>query len=147
MLQYKDYLKRVIEYCSAESEESFNEIVELFPNVQEIDWDDYYPDSDDPISYILKFLISSVNSNSYVDEYSEYDKSVTLEYVNSLKELKDLEDILNNNGWTIDNYEDLEEEIKEEEERLKEEDYKNSLLQEIRNKATLDQLEEFIKDL
>lgn len=147
MLQYKDYLNRVIEYCSAENEDAFNEVAALFPNIKEIDWDNYYPDDNYLITYILDFLIDSVDSSACVDEYFECDKSVTLDYVYSLKELEDLENILNNNGWTIDNYEDLKAEIEEEERQSKELEAKEKLIQEIKNKVTLDQLQEFYDSL
>lgn len=147
MLQYKDYFNKVIEYYNAETEDSFNEIIKSFPKVYEMNWDDYYPDSDDPIKYILEFLINSVDSGAYVDDYSEYNKSVTLNCVDSSKELEDLEEVFNDNGWIIDNYETLKEDIEEEEKQQELEKTKNNLIQEIRNKATLDQLKEFCDSL
>lgn len=147
MLQYKDYLNRVIEFSCAEHEDSFNKIAELFPNVKEIDWDDYYPSEEDVICYIIKCLLDNSGSYAEIEDWSQHDKSVNLSYIESSQELEEIKKYLGENGWIIENYEDLKEEIEEEEERLKSEDYRNSLIQEIRNKASLDQLKEFCDSL
>lgn len=147
MLQYKDYLNRVIEYYSEESEDSFNEITKLFPKVYEIDWNNYYPDGDDLINYILEFLIGSVDSPAYVEESDEYHKSVILSYVCSLEELEDLKNVFESNGWTIDNYEDIKEEIEEEEKENKVLEARENLIQKIKDTATLDQLQKFANEL
>lgn len=144
MLQYKDYLERVIAYCDAKEENSFNEIAELFPKVCEIDWDNYYPDSDDVIDYIFESLINSIHSDAYVESYYEYDKSVVLSGVCSLEELEDLEKVLNNNEWTIDNFKDIKEDLEEENRKY---ETREGLIQEIRNKATVDQLQKFVNEL
>lgn len=147
MIQYKDYLERLIQYYSGLPEDDFIEVIKLFPNVQELNWSEYNPEDFDLSYFIIDSLIGSIDSGAYIDDYDEYTKSISLSYVYSLEELENLKNILESNGWDIDNYESLKEELEEEKRQLELEDYKNSLIQEIRNKASLDQLEEFIEGL
>lgn len=147
MIQYKDYLKGFMQYYDGLSEEKFIEIAKLFPNLEVIDWDEYYFNNEDLVEYILRQLLyNSVDSYENADlvDYSKFDRSIYLSYAESLQELEKIRECLDKNGWIIENLEDLKIEI---EEREKERNTKENLIQKLKDKASIEQLQKFIKEL
>ena len=144
MLQYKDYLKKFVENYYGLTEKEFDEIANLFPNIKEIDWDGYYVD-EDLIYYILESLLKP--SNAYIEEYWTSTKTVELSYVDSLDDLEKINKCLTHNGWTINNLDEIKEEIKEENRRNLESKIRESLIQELKDNATLEQLKGFCNSL
>ena len=150
MIQYKNYLDRLIAYCEGLSEEQFNKVAELFPNLDEVNWDDYCTFDDDIIIYILTQLVKNINYDVEVYDYFEDEKRVTIHSLYSLEELEDVKKYLNKQGWSIHNLEELEEEIEDYQESLKIEDYyglRMDLLQKIKDLATTEQLQKFAEEL
>ena len=97
---------------------------------------------DDVAEQIISYILQDWEY-VYVEELDFENKTLTLEDVQSLKDLEEIKETFSK--WTITNYDDLVEQFKEEEN----EDDKEfeSLINKIRFNATIEQLRKFVDSL
>ena len=145
MITYNKFLNEV----GIISEEEFNEIIASLPEINNFDPRvfDLLEDLQDKDS-VANCLITSILydfSSVYVEDVDFEYKCFVLQDVDSLEDLYTIKDLFTN--WTISNFEDLEKELRAYEEGKEEEEKYRNLIQEISEKATYEQLKEFLKTL
>lgn len=106
MVTYNDYCDNVARRDRNYTEEEFNNILALFPNLDiKIDWDTFLEEDDtDLLWYIFNYVIGNLNDFS-VEDYDIESKSVILCDNFYIKDVKLSKEILEKYGWTISNYE------------------------------------------
>ena len=145
MVTYKEFLEKT----NAISECDFDEVASLFPsvNIDSLDVQDYDPlycDKDD----LAKFFVTAILEDYYcvyVDELFFEGKTLTLEDVETLDDLKNIKSTLSN--WTITNYNELEKcLIEEEEENKKDSEHTNKMefISEFIDNIPMEDLKEFV---
>lgn len=143
MTKYQQFLKRI----GVISEDLFNEVIDSLPEI-DIDLVNFELDEADSLNDIAIQIISYILQDwdyVYVDDLDFEYKTFSLDDVDSLE---DLEEIKNKfTKWTITNYDDIVEQLKEEEKESEEDKEFESLLNEIRYKANVEQLKKFIDSL
>lgn len=145
MVTYKEFLEKT----NAISESDFNEVAILFPsvNIDLLDVQDYDPlycDKDDLSRFFVAAILEDYNC-VYVDELSFEDKTLTLEDVDTLDDLKNIKSTLSD--WTITNYNELEKcLIEEEEENKKDSEHINKMefISEFIDNIPMEDLKEFV---
>jgi hypothetical protein len=141
MTKYQQFLESI----GIIPEDLFNEIIDSLPEVDidSIDFDLNGADSlDDVAEQIISYILQDWEY-VYVEELDFENKTLTLYDVESLKDLEEIKETFSK--WTITNYDDLVEQLKEEEN----EDNKEfeSLINKIRSNATIEQLRKFVDSL
>lgn len=144
MTKYQQFLEKI----GIISEDLFNEVIDSLPEV-DIDLVDFeLNDELDSLDEIARYIISYILHNwdcVYVDELDFERKKFVLEDVQSLDDLKEIKETFSK--WTITNYDNLVEQIKEEENEDREYAEFKSLLNKIRFNATIEQLRNFVDSL
>ena len=143
MTKYQELLEKT----GIISEEKFNEIMNSLPEY-DYDFSGIIPDDLTDCDYLCDLLI-----NQFLSEYTivyaqctDYNtKSLDLEDVDSLEVLEELKNLLGE--WTISNYDEIKQELKEELKEKKSEKEFNKLIDVIKSKATIVQLQKFIENL
>ena len=147
MFTYKEFFAH-IEYLP--SEEEFNNRIKDLPEpITPIEEFDYFnPDYDCLEEWIIYGGVGNEFKNDlFIDSIDLDDKTVEIEYYNNTKDaLLKLKDYLDKFGWTILNFEDIENQIKIEEENKKSSERKTYLLEELRDLVTIEQLENIVKE-
>ena len=137
---YKIFLDKI----DVISEESFTELMDSLPelDLKTIDIDRYDLEFiDDLARQIIDWILGEKWEYVYVDSIDFDTKSLELADVQSLEDLKEINEYLKD--WTIDNYDSLEETLKEEaEERTlnKENFEKERILKSLCENLTLDEI-------
>ena len=130
------------------SEKDFNEVLDSLPeiDIESIEWDEDMRDYDQDLlsRTIIDNLIAEIDY-VYVDDISFSDKAITLGDVDNLEDLNEIKELLPK--WTIENYDEIIEDIKERSKEEKDEEEFDRLLNTIRFKASLDQLKKFVETL
>lgn len=140
MTKYQQFLESI----GIIPEDLFNEIINSLPEV-DIDLIDFELDGADSLDDIAEQIISYILQDwdyVYVEELDFENKTLTLEDVQSLKDLEEIKETFSK--WTITNYDDLVEQFEEESEDDKEFE---SLINKIRFNATIEQLRKFVDSL
>ena len=145
MVTYKEFLEKT----NAISESDFDEVASLFPsvNIDLLDVQDYDPlycDKDDLAKFFITAILEDYNY-VYVDELSFEDKTLTLEDVYNLEDLKSIKEEFSD--WTITNYNELEKCLLEEEEENKKDSEhinKMELISEFIDNIPMEDLKEFV---
>lgn len=143
MTKYQQFLESI----GVISEDLFNKVIDSLPEI-DIDLVNFELDESDSPNDIAIQIISYILQDwdyAYVDDLDFEDKTFSLDDVDSLE---DLEEIKNKfTKWTITNYDDIVEQLKEEEKESEEDKEFESLLNEIRYKANVEQLKKFVDSL
>ena len=139
--------QELLEVVGIISEEMFNEIMDSLP---EYDYDFTGISSDDLIDcdYLCDSLINQFLGEypSVYAQYTDYNtKSLDLEEIDSLEVLEKLKSLLGE--WTISNYDEIKQELEEELKEKKSEKEFNKLIDVIKSKATIVQLQKFVENL
>lgn len=110
MLNYKDYLRAMLDRCHIMDEEVFNDVIKNFKDyLTDVAWEDFDPDYDNIYEFLLQLLIGNDCAVTLVD-----DDVIQLDaYFETLKELEKAKDIANKVGFTIENYNELLEDLDE----------------------------------
>lgn len=145
MVTYKEFLEKT----NAISECDFDEVASLFPsvNIDSLDVQDYDPlycDKDDLSRFFITAILEDYNY-VYVDELSFEDKTLTLEDIYNLEDLKSIKEELSD--WTITNYNELEKcLLEEEEENKKDSEHTNKMefISEFIDNIPMEDLKEFV---
>jgi len=125
-MNYNDYLKK----CSVLTESEFNDVISLFPEVDEVDVniDEYTGNDLDNICVeICNGFLADNFWHAYCDTADYANRTLVIEDVNSLKDLEEIKNALSK--WTITNYDELVEEIEENDPDSE----RNSLIEKIRS--------------
>jgi len=141
MVTYKEFLEKT----NAISESDFDEVASLFPsvNIDSLDVQDYDPlycDKDDLARFFIAVILEDYNC-VYLDELSFENKTLTLEDVYDLEDLKSIKEELSD--WTITNYYEIEKTLLEEEEENKE-DSEHANKMEFIDNIPMEDLKEFV---
>lgn len=144
MTKYQEFLNK----ANIISEDSFNDIIETLPdfNMEDAEMDNLfdYNSQDEIAAEIIATILQRWNYTTC--EEVDFDKK-TFEIVDVESE-KDLEEIKNTfSKWSISNYDECLEEIKEIEEDQAKDEKREGLLNYIRNHASVEELEEFVNSL
>ena len=147
MTKYEQFLKT----CNVMSEQEFNEVIDSLP-IKEIDpipilYFEGLDDLSDQDELSRTIIDNILYDWHYVfcDTANFNSKTFELEDVDSLE---DLEEIKNKfEGWTISNYDELKEDLEKEEQLSKEEKEFDNLIDTIKSKADLVQLQKFVETL
>lgn len=148
-MTYKEFLK----VLGHPSEEEFNEVVKSFPEVSYEEFADsleeYWNDIDsvdDLASVIADAVVRRYTQHAYVDNIDLESNEVCIADIESLEELKKLNEVFSEKGWKIADYDYLEEEFIEAEEDMKEENIRTQYLQTICNLPT-SKLKDIVENL
>lgn len=142
MITYNEFLNEV----GIISEEEFNEIMASLPEINDFDsqmFDLYLEDFQDKSSVanlLIAYILDDFNY-VYVEDVNFEDKCFVLQDVDSLEDLEAIKKLFNH--WTIENYDELVKELAEKEK----EDRFEQLIWKIRQKASSEQLLEFLNTL
>jgi len=137
-MTYKEFLN---EYVI--SEEEYNDIKNSLPKKFTNDYISDYVDDPHDINYVCFGFVGEYP----IEEMNVHNKEIVLDsyQIDSIKELEDLRETFK--GWSICNYIEILEELKEYEKEEEEERKREIYLDTISSKATLEQLEKFAKEL
>ena len=129
------------------SEENFNEIIDSLPEFEicEVDFNVYNSDAEDDIAEVIINHILENWEYCFADCVSFCERRFRLYDVYSIHDLEEIAKIFN--GWTISNYDELESELKRIGKEFEELTEFDKLLSEVKSKATIKQLKEFINKL
>ena len=140
MTKYQQFLESI----GIIPEDLFNEIIDSLPEV-DVDLIDFDLNGADSLDDVAEQIISYILQDweyVYVEELDFENKTLTLDDVESLKDLEEIKETFSK--WTITNYDDLVEQFEEENEDDKEFE---SLINKIRFNATIEQLRKFVDRL
>ena len=140
MTKYQQFLESI----GIIPEDLFNEIIDSLPEV-DVDLIDFDLNGADSLDDVAEQIISYILQDweyVYVEELDFENKTLTLDDVESLKDLEEIKETFSK--WTITNYDDLVEQFEEENEDDKEFE---SLINKIRFNATIEQLRKFVDSL
>lgn len=130
--RYENFLKEL----NVIDEQTFLGVLELFPkfngDFSEIDNIDEILSAEDLAESIADALIRNVSEDGFCDGVDIDTREIHLEGFFTLKELKEVQEILP--GWTIENIDEIKEYNKESED----------ILERLKNKYTTEELEEII---
>lgn len=110
---YKELVKEYLKNQGIPTEQEFNN---LFPNLKELDIEEFYlrydPEENNIVSVIIEIITKDI---FYVVDYWESDKSISIELNESCskKELDQCIKLLEDNGWIINDVKDLYEDLEE----------------------------------
>lgn len=142
--------EQFLDNCNIIPECNFNEIIESLP---EVDLDKVYFDSlcyldvEDDIARVIIDAILSDWQYAYCEIADFENKTFTISDIESLEDLEEIKDYFcKNSKWNIENYEDLRDELEEQEEINKQNIAKERFLDIISSNATLSDLEKIIKE-
>ena len=142
--------EQFLDSCNIIPECNFNEIIESLP---EVDLDKVYFDSlydlgaEDDIAKVIIDDILSDWQYAYCEIADFENRTFEISDIESLKDLEEIKDYFcKNSEWHIENYEDLREELEQEDEINKQNITKERLLDIISSNATLSDLEKIIKE-
>ena len=144
--KYQQYLEK----CDVIDEDSFNKVVDSFPefDIENVDIETIVYQQD--IDELCKSIIDSILNNwryAYCDEANFDRKTFDLEDVESLDDLEEINNyFLESSDWTIQNYEELKEDLEEEAKTDKESKEKERLLNIIKYNATTEELTQIIEE-
>ena len=149
MTKYQEFLNKI----NIISEKDFNEVINLFPEITISELDLYDIDLMDDVTAQQETIAEACFSTLlgyydcvYVDELDFVNRTVYLEDVQSLEDLEEIKDEFGE--WTIENYEDIKQELIEElEEKEKEKESKkiSKLLLSIADKISIEEAEEIVR--
>jgi len=139
MTKYQEFL----EQQHVISEEKFNNVLKSLPKVEQFSqWDLYSLDDEDEIAKnVIDDVLNEITEYAYADSANYTYRIFYLEDISSLEELERVKKYFDN--WTISNYDEIKKDIEEEKDSKEIE----QLLYNIKNKANLEQLREFVKTL
>ena len=143
MTKYQQFLESI----GVIPEDLFNEVINSLPEV-DIDLIDFELDEADSLDDIAEQIITHILQDwafVYVENVDFENKTFSLEDVDSLEDLEEIKNTFTK--WTITNYDDIVEQLKEEEKESEEDKEFESLLNKIRYKANIEQLKKFINSL
>lgn len=143
MTKYQQFLESI----GVIPEDSFNEVINSLPEV-DIDLIDFELDEADSLDNIAEQIITYILQDwafVYIENVDFENKTFSLEDVDSLEDLEEIKNTFTK--WTITNYDDIVEQLKEEEKESEEDKEFESLLNKIRHKANIEQLKKFINSL
>jgi hypothetical protein len=100
--------EELLESAGIVSEESFNKIIKLVPEVElePISVDDIDSEEDLCATLINTFL-NEVTNYSYIDEISLDDMTICIADIDNTEELNRVYSTLTDFGWKIENYDDI----------------------------------------
>lgn len=129
------------------SEEDFNEIIDSLPEFKicEVDFNDYDADAENDIAEAIINHILNDWEYCFAECVNFCERRFRLYDVYSIHDLEEIAKTFD--GWTISNYDELESELKKMEEEFKELTEFDKLLCEVKSKATIKQLKEFVNKL
>lgn len=142
MTKYQQFLEKI----NIISEETFNEIVDEFPNVDIEELDFCYNDFDtvDDVARAFIDVVLKEYNFVYTDEINFDTRTISFEDVDTLEDLELIKQRFSN--WTITNYGELKEElIQEEKEDLKAKKHSErmNLISKVIDKVPVEDLKEF----
>ena len=143
MTKYQQFLESI----GVIPEDLFNEVINSLPEV-DIDLIDFELDEADSLDNIAEQIITYILQDwafVYIENVDFENKTFSLEDVDSLEDLEEIKNTFTK--WTITNYDDIVEQLKEEEKESEEDKEFESLLNKIRHKANIEQLKKFINSL
>ena len=143
----KTKYQQFLESIGVITEDLFNEVIDSLPEI-DIDLVNFELDEADSSNAIAIQIITYILQDwdyVYVDDIDFKHKTFLLEDVNSLEDLEEIKNTFTK--WTITNYDDIVEQLKEEEKESEEDKEFESLLNEIRYKANVEQLKKFVDSL
>ena len=149
-MTYKEFL----EITGQVSEEEFDKITKSLPEVSSEEFknafDSYWwEDFSSPESLakeISDTVIRRYTESAYTDDIDLETNEICIADIESLEELKKLNEIFSEKGWKIADYDYLEEEFIEAEENMKEENTRTQYLQTICNLST-SKLKDIVENL
>lgn len=136
MITYKDLLKK----CDVISEEDFNKIIDSLPEFDDLESIPDLTDFDDVVLVFIEEILSRFDY-VYPDSVDFDNLELELGDVQSVEDLEEIKKLFSK--WEITNYEELKSDLEQEAE--KEKDF-NTLMNIIRNNASLEDLEKIIKE-
>lgn len=149
MTMYQEFLNKI----NIISEKDFNEVIDLFPEITISELDLYDINLMDDVTAQQTTIAKSCFNTLlgyydcvYVDELDFTNRTVYLADVQSLEDLEEIKDEFGE--WTIENYEDIKQELIEE---LKEDEKEkksmkiSKLLLSIADKISIEEAEEIVK--
>lgn len=143
----KTKYQQFLESIGVIPEDLFNEVIDSLPEI-DIDLVNFELDESDSLNGIANQIITYILQDwdyAYVDDLDFEDKTFSLDNVDSLKDLEEIKNTFTK--WTIINYDDIVKQLEEEEKESEENKKFESLLNEIRYKANVEQLKKFIDSL
>ena len=145
MTEYQKFLRNL----EILSEADFYEVLDMFPgidiDINLISFDSYLIDQDELSRSIVNFILDDYNS-VWLDYLDWNEKSFTISDVESIEDLEEIRTKFPD--WTISNYNDLIEILKEEEEEdKKDKEYssKVNLINKVINNVPIEDLKEFVE--
>ena len=141
--KYQQYLEK----CDVIDEDSFNKIIDSFPefNMENVTIEAYY-DINEICGAIIDSILSEWNY-CYCEDVNFESRSFYLEDIESLDDLEEINNyFLENSDWTIQNYEELKEGLEEEAKTDKESNERERLLNIIKYNATIEELAQIIEE-
>jgi hypothetical protein len=141
MITYKDLLKK----CNVISEEDFNKIIDSLPEFDDLESIPDLTDFDDVVLVFIEEILSRLFDYVYPDSIDFDNLELELGDVQSVEDLEEIKSTFSN--WTITNYDECLEEIKEIEEDQAKDEKREGLLNYIRNHASIEDLENFANGL
>jgi len=144
MTKYQQFLEKI----NIISEETFNEIVDEFPNVDIEELDFCYNDFDtvDDVARAFIDVVLKEYDYAYPEELDFEARTISIEDVESLEDLESIKQKLSN--WNITNYSELREYLLEEEkanEKDAEHQKKMNLITNTIDNIPIEDLKEFLK--
>ena len=101
MYDYQDYLSGL----GVISEEDFYEVIDSLPDFDEMSLSvDIYSDQNELALECINAILCDISSNAWVDKIDFNNKTLEIDGVESVSELEEIADLLEE--WTITNYED-----------------------------------------
>ena len=141
---YKEYL----EANDIISEGDFIEVMEWLPDVDidfgRVDWCDYTQNHETLAHDIINEILYRWDY-AYAEDVNWENKTIEIGDVRSVEDLNELKETFSK--WTISNYDDLKQELEENIKQHKEEEEFEDLVCLVREKASLEQLREFLKSI
>jgi hypothetical protein len=145
MTEYQKFLRNI----EILSEADFYEVLDMFPgidiDIDLISFDSYSIDQDELSRSIINFILNDYNS-VWLDDLDWNEKSFTISDVESIEDLEEIRTKFPD--WTISNYDDLIEVLKEEEEedkKDKEHSSKINLINKVIDNIPIEDLKEFVE--
>lgn len=138
--KYREFLEKM----NIISEEDFNEIISSLPEFEMENIDTYDIDDDCDFNNVSKCIINSILEENwddvYIDDIDFNNKKFTLGDVVSLEDLEKIKNYFPK--WIIDNYDELVEDLREQERAELEYKEKESILCKLK-RLSLEELKEF----
>lgn len=145
MITYSEFLEQI----DIISEEDFNEIIESLPDcdINDVEFDSYNcNDERDIADAVINGILNNWNL-TWTDSINVDNRSFEVYDVECLSDLEEIKETFS--GWTISNYEEMKNDLLEEEksnETDKERREKESLFNSIIDEISLDDLKKLVND-